>query len=227
MIILIIIILIIIYLLVMQKNELFNNTNKNKWIVLLTACVNPKQIDKSNENDNIIINYRINLYSNVIYKWLNYTNLPIYVIESSGYNFNHISHERLKVISFIDEPKENSSIAEASSILHALNNIKEENYTHILKVTCKYYLNDIENILNELPDGYDMYTQQRKYEEEEMHNTEYYGIKKELMYDFATVGENLMETQMHFFRQDKKTMDFPVQFANYIPRNNGQVLDPL
>jgi hypothetical protein len=203
---------------------------KNKWIVLLTMCVKPNQQDRNpNENIDDVINYRKELYTTVINKWLTYTDLPIYVVESSNYNFDEIKHDRLKVFAFEGEPQPNSTVAEAKSILYALEKLKNENddYTHILKVTGKYYLTDIVNILSILPDDYDVYTQQHINYDWGQINTEYYGIKKNLYYDFANSCGYNMESHMYEFCKNKKTIKFPQTFSNNVKRNDGQIISNL
>jgi len=229
-IIIIIILLLLILYVINQNNDSFINQNNNKWIVLLTACVNPNQQDNNNKDNIEVINYRKTLYTRIINRWLTYTNFPIYVVESSGYEFDDIKNDRLVVFSFNGEPKPNSSIAEAESIKYALEQLKnyDDNYTHILKVTCKYYLDGIQNLLETLPSNYDIYTQQHKNHDFGMQNTEYYGIKKDLYYDFVnTMGYNLMESHLYNFMKDKKTMDIPQYFSNDVPRNDGNILHPL
>jgi len=204
----------------------------NKWIVLLTMCVKPNQQDrKQDENIADVVNYRKELYTKVINNWLTYTDLPIFVVESSNYKFDEIKHHRLTVFAFEGEPLPNSTVAEAKSILYALDKLKNYNiyYTHILKVTGKYYLNHINQILSSLPNDYDVYTQQHVYEHDELGqiNTEYYGIKKNLYHEFAnTCGYN-MESHMYRFCKNKKVMKFPQTFSNNVKRNDGKVITNL
>lgn len=225
----ILIIIILFFIIGYYINESFTDS-KNNWVVLLTMCVNPNQLDKDQTHDaNKISNYRKELYTNVINNWLNKTSLPIVVVESSGYNFDNIKNERLVVLSFNGEPHPNSSIAEAKSILYALEQLKnyDINYTHILKVTGKYYLDDIESTLNILPPDYDIYTQQHCNQEWGQQNTEYYGIKKDLFFEFAnTCGYN-MESHMFHFMKNKKTTKFPITFSNNIARNAGDIITNL
>jgi hypothetical protein len=230
MIIIIILLLILLITLYITNKEKFESNNKNKWIVLLTMCVKPNQQDR-NPNDDIdeIIKYRKELYTKVIKNWLTYTDLPIFVVESSNYNFDEIKHDRLKVFSFEGEPLPNSSVAEAKSILYALDKLKDcnEDYTHVLKVTGKYYLNGIIQTLSLLPDDYDIYTQQHINHEWRQTNTEYYGIKKDLYYEFAnTCGYN-MESHMYNFSENKKVIKFPQTFSNDIKRNDGNAISNL
>ena len=211
-------------------SELFSETKKNKWIVLLTMCINPNQQDKDLSVDsNEIINYRKKLYTDVINKWLDNTQYKIYVVESSGYTFEEIKNDRLVVFSFQGESLPNSTLAEANSILYALEKLKDydNDYTHILKVTGKYYLYDIESMLSNIPDDYDVYIQQHRNEDWQQQNTEYYGIRKELYFDFANTCGYSMESHMYNFTKDKKVMKFPITFSNNIARNYGNIITNL
>lgn len=228
--ILLLLLLLLFIILHIKSKEKFESNKKNKWIVLLTMCVKPNQLDRNqNEDINDIVKYRIELYSKVINNWLNYTNLPIFVIESSNYNFNNIKHERLKVFSFDGQPLPNSSVAEANSILYALEKLKDynEEYTHILKVTGKYYLDGITQTLSLLPDNYDIYTQQHINHDWGQINTEYYGIKKNLYYDFASTCGYSMESHMYQFTKDRKVMQIPKTFSNNVKRNDGNIIANL
>lgn len=215
-------ILLILYFIKMESFE----TN-NKWIILLTMCVKPNQQDRNtNENIDDVVNYRKELYKSVIRRWLEYTNFKIYVIESSNYNFDEIKHDRLKVFAFDGEPQLNSSIAEAKSIVYALDKLKNEDqdYTHILKVTGKYFLDGVVQTLSVIPDDYDIYTQQHINNDWRQINTEYYGIKKDLYYEFANTCGYSMESHMFEFSKNKKTFIFPKTFSNDVKRNDGNII---
>ena len=103
----------------------------NNWIILLTTAV-------SNVNNQISDSeYRKELYNSNILKWLNNTNYIIVVVESSGYDFPDIIHERLYKINFkFETALASSSQYEAQSIIYALVKIKNtdfyQNCTHIL-----------------------------------------------------------------------------------------------
>jgi hypothetical protein len=150
----------------------------NNWIVLLTTAVN-------NFNNTMqYSDYRKQLYNYQILQWLKRTNYKIVVVESSGYDFPDIVNERLhKVIFKFNSGLASSSQYEAQSILYALNDIKNEafynNCTHILKVTGRYFLENIEEHLNSQPQYKDLYLQKHRNDSIKWQNSEYYGIKKE------------------------------------------------
>ena len=69
-----------------------------KTCILLTTCVTVKTsyFNKYNTPE-----ARLEEYVNSIKKWITFTNLDIYVIESSNYNFPEFKNEpRVKIYSF-------------------------------------------------------------------------------------------------------------------------------
>lgn len=191
---------------------------KNEWIILLTTCVHVKNESK----------YRIELYNKQIRKWLNETKFHIFIIESSGYNFNEIKHERLTVYSYIVDNRDlSSSQLEAHSIRYALTKMqyhkKFKECTHIFKVTGRYFLNDIEKYLINITQDIDIYVQRLK--SYNFQHTEYYGIRKNLLDKFIeTVLKNgLMETQFHYFIKDKNVY-YIGPFYNDIPRGGDEIV---
>ena len=119
-----------------------------KFAILLTSCV------RNNNQDDLKMSY----YLKAIDSWLNNTNLPIFIVESSGYTFPEFKNTRLNVCSFDLQNEPSSSQYEAKSILFAMGQFKEDlkEYTHILKVTARYYIDSntdrFENILSNLED---------------------------------------------------------------------------
>jgi len=204
---------------------------RNKWIVLLTTCV------KTPSNSLDDQEYRTTLYKTQIQKWLNNTNYEIVVVESSGCNsFSELeSNKRLHVYTTIITNCGSSSQSEASSMLYVLDQIKNEDFyihcTHILKVTGRYYLQNIEHILDNYPlQNMNMYVQQRKHRSIREQNTEYYGIKKDLLTDFLepVVFTGLMEKRLYEFIDMKRMVCILPSFPNNIARGgDGLILNPL
>ena len=209
---------------IIYKNYSSNNNgnnNKNKWIILLTTAVNNDEKRKK-------------LYINSINKWLKNTSFDIFVVESSNYNFDEIKNDRLHVYTFKFNKKLNSSSQyEAISILNILNNIKNnEKYnniynesTHILKVTGRYYLDNIEKILNNLENDKDLYLQIHRKNKNKWQNSEYFGIRKELLEELANTikYEGLIEKKLYKFSLDKDYIKFG-PFKNNIRRGGDNKL---
>lgn len=139
------------------------------WAVLLTSCVRTSDP----------LDHRKEYYRRAIHDWLTKTNLPIFVVESSGYTFPEFHHPRLKVCSFNLENEPTLSHYEAKSILYALEHFKEEllPYTHILKVTARYFF-PIEPILAQVPSHIDIVLQYSVNHAHEWNYSEVYGFKK-------------------------------------------------
>lgn len=207
-------------------NHVSNNTseNKNKWIVLLTIATN---VNGENE-------YRKKLYRNQILKWLRYTDYYIYVIESTGVDLN-ITHERLKFVSFELPKLASSSQSEATSILHILNNIKNDpvyiDCTHILKVTGRYFLHNINGVLNNCVPDLDVYIQHRYNHGIKWQNTEYFGIRKTLVEKFllTVVNQGLMEHKFYeFILKNKLKFTRIGPFVNNVARGGDKrIINPL
>jgi hypothetical protein len=100
---------------------------------------------------------RLKIYIDSINDWLKYTDLTIYVVESSNYDFpEYRNNPRVNVCSF----KSNINIKcnrcdatpyEAESILTAFDYFNLNKYDNIIKVTGKYFIPNIKTILNDIP----------------------------------------------------------------------------
>jgi len=219
------ILLIIVLLFILNKYlmnnlyEKFDNAN-DKWIILLTTAVN-------NDDE------RKNIYIESITKWLNNTPFNIFVVESSNYPFNEFKdNERFYCHTFsFNEKFPSSSQSEANSILNILDNIKDnEKYKkckYILKVTGRYYLDGIENVLNNLEDNKDLYLQIHR--KNNWQNSEYYGIKKELLNELClNIKEiGLFENKLFEFSNNKNWVNIG-PFKNNIKRGgDGLIINEL
>lgn len=205
-----------------QKKLLHSNTTTtpNKWIILLTMAVNVK-----GESE-----YRKQLYNTQILKWLNDTNYYIYVVESTGVHLN-LTHERLKLVSFELPKLASSSQSEASSMLYLLDQIKTDAHfidcTHILKVTGRYFLQNINNVLNNCSHNLDVYLQHHYNHNIKWQNTEYYGIRKTLVERFLStvLNEGLMEHKFYnFIFKNKLTFTRIGPFKNNIERGGDKLI---
>jgi len=212
------------------NNNNLNKLFKNKWCILLTTAINVN--DNQNE-----INYRKNLYLYQINKWLNNTNYFIYIVESTGNGnfFDNIKNKninRINVISLKLEKSSSSSILEAISIKAAMNYILTTNEgkecTHILKVTGRYFLNNIQYVLENKNQKLDVYIQIYTNHKIKWQNTEYYGIKKELlipMVENVIQNGDLMEKNFYsFIHNNNLTKNILGPFDNNIRRGGDKML---
>ena len=192
----------------------------NKWIILLTTAVN---VNGESE-------YRKQLYKTQILKWLKNTSYYIYVVESTGIHLN-ITHERLKFISFELPKLASSSQSEATSMLYLLDQIKDDSNfidcTHILKVTGRYFLQNINNVLNGCIHDLDVYLQHHCNHVIRWQNTEYYGIRKTILKDFLStvLNEGLIEHKIYdFIFKNKLTFARIGPFKNNIERGGDKLI---
>jgi hypothetical protein len=161
-----------------------------KWAVLLTSCVRVKNPDDK----------RKEYYLRAINDWLEKTNLPIFIVESSNYTFPEFNDTRLKVFSFNLENEPSTSQYEAKSILNAMEYFKNDftNYTHILKVTARYYL-DVEEIIRYVPENSEIILQHCVNHSIQWNNSEIYGFKigHEQLFLNDIINLGFMETTIY------------------------------
>lgn len=217
-----------------EKEE--SDVSTSEWIVFLTTCVKP-----SNMNDEAEIDRRKEVYEKQIRKWLDETRLPIFVVESSGYTFSNLKEQfsknrRFQIYSYKqdDDSVYSSTIGETHSLEYLLSHLQGNHYfqncKYILKVTGKYFLKDIESQLSseKIVDS-DMYLQKQRDEIQHTQNSEYFGIKKELLPSFlSTIETELMERALYKFSLDH-TFKFIGPFPNEegVKRGDGMILKSL
>lgn len=208
-----------------------------KWVILLTTCVDIKA-----PHLKFYMLQRIRLYKHQLTKWLKETKFTIYVVESSlnGHVFDELKQEysdRLFVLSF-DQKKlypywKNSSQLEVASMNYAIDDIikNKENFTHVFKVTGRYFLDDIQNKISSInlkPN--DILTQIHFNDEIKWQNTEYFGMETNLFNCFikSILGNiNFIEHNFYnFIKSHNKQIFGP--FPNNIPRwGDKQILHLL
>jgi hypothetical protein len=198
-----------------------NTTPKNKWLILLTTAVNNDEERKK-------------IYLHAINQWLNNTSFDIFVVESSEYTFDEIKNDRLHVHTFkFNEKLASSSQYEAKSILHILNKLKNDDKykecTHILKVTGRYYLDGIEDVLTNVENDKDLYLQIHRKEDIKWQNSEYLGIRKEWMEELVNTikEEGIFEHKLYDFSLNKEFIHIG-PFKNNVKRGgDGTVISDL
>lgn len=193
-----------------------------KWCILLTSCV--------------LRNFsltKFNFYRKAISAWLSKTDLPIFIVESSGYKFSEFSGTRLKVYTFnLSENLASSSQYEARSILAALDYFKTDmkDYTHILKVTARYYVDNMRTILNEGPPR-QIYVQHLQNTPLKWNNSEIFGLRKRLFRKLLNpiVCLGYMEQAIYNFKKTHTHRILP-PMKNYVGARRGGdniLVDPL
>ena len=131
------------------------------WAILLTTTVHvhdTNYLHQTNKEE------RIQTYLASIHQWL-LTDLPIVVVENSGYTFPELKGTRVEVITFKnEEDKEFHSflksliqlkgkgLYEIRSIRYACEHSSIlKSCTHFMKVTGRYFIPSLEEILKKLP----------------------------------------------------------------------------
>jgi hypothetical protein len=161
------ILFILILILIQKRNEINGNTfvDSSKICILLTTCVNPSYTQNK-------LDKRKEIYTDVINKYLTFTNFDIYVVESSGYTFPEFENNpRVKVYSYKNYLKyskyllllNNPSPLEATSIINAISHFNLNEYQYVIKITGRYFIPNINEILNTIPIGADLILQNNQH----------------------------------------------------------------
>lgn len=201
--------------------------SQEPWCILLTTCV--KRAGATPEKTKEILE----IYKRSIDKWLE-TDLPIIVVDSSDYEFKEYEGTRLKVCHFMCEETKSSSIAEAMSVLYAINNCNHtRKYKNIVKITGRYYIEDFSNILKKVGDNSDLYIQHINNSGIKWQNSEIFGFNKKYsdeIFKPIIKGKLFMEKQLW----DISHRDYTVQTFPQMPNvlkvtrgGDGLTVDPL
>lgn len=194
-----------------------------KWAILLTSCVRPSL---GNPDDD-----KMTYYRKSISNWLTETNLPIFIVESSGFTFPEFENTRLKVCSFDLQNQPSSSQYEAKSILHAMDYFKQdmEPYTHILKVTARYFI-EMEKNLSVINDV-DIVLQSQVNHNIKWNNSELFGFRKGLEKSILEpiLVEGFMEHNIYSFAQSHSYDRLPpIPNIHMVKRGgDGLTVNPL
>ena len=147
-----------------------------KKCILLPCCVRAGRGDDET---------RIKWYTETIKKYLETTNLQIRVVESSGYEFP-IEHERLKQFVFSSELDKSfgfPSRGESESIIKVNESGILDDLDIIVKITGKYYLPDIEEEINNIPENAGIMYQNIKEDPTKFIASEIFGFKRKYIND--------------------------------------------
>jgi hypothetical protein len=168
-------IIVVILIVICISTIILEPYSKYKYCILLTTCYNRQ---KFTNIEKLEIQ---TLYNKVIHDWIHKTNLPIVVVDSSGHTYPEFSNTRLKVCSFVFSQNVSSTVAEANSIMYALDNCKELcKYDYIIKITGKYYIPYMERILSNTLQNHDFYFQNRTLNNGAVQHSEVFGFKYKL-----------------------------------------------
>lgn len=204
----------------------------NGTCILLTSTVHINTDDYKN-----IYNTpeaRLKIYTDAINDWLQNTNMTIYIVESSNYNFPEYSgNPRVKVFSFKTENNINckhcsATPYEAESILRAFNYFKLDKYDKIIKITGKYYIPGIEELIRNIPENSELIFQYTH--KDNLQNSEIFGCKTKLL---PTIMNKIIENSqnninfektLHMISKDYIVYRFPPIKLNRQIRRSGDNL---
>jgi hypothetical protein len=186
--------ILIILVLFFTRNITKQSFDLNKTCILLTTTVH---INTDYKNEYNTPDARLKTYKESIDEWLEKTKLIIYVVESSEYRFpEYINNPRVKIYSF----KSTNTIIcngcsatpyEAESIRKAFEYFKLFEYENIIKVTGKYFIPNIETIIENIPVDSEIFLQNSYNNDLKQQNSEIFGCKtKYLLTIMNMITEN-------------------------------------
>jgi hypothetical protein len=158
-----ILIFILVLVIIQQNNQMKSEcfVDNSKICILLTMCVNPVYTNHKLDN-------RKDIYINTINNYLKFTNLDLFIVESSEYTFPEFQNNpRVKVFSYKNNLKYSNSIygnkhpspLEANSIIKAIDYFNLNSYEYIIKITGRYFIPNIAQI--RIPIGTDLIFQSK------------------------------------------------------------------
>jgi mannosyltransferase OCH1-like enzyme len=199
------------YIKIWENKKIYNYTQQDTCI-LLTMTVNintthPKHIPINNSQD------RLKMYLDVINKYLIKTDLDIYIVESSGYSFPEFNdNPRIKVCSFKSnnkfscKPNCEATPYEAESILYAYNYFNLNTFKNIIKITGRYYIPNLKELIMDVPIDQDLFFQHTYINNFFVNeqSSEIFGCKTDHL-------ENIMKI---ILENSKKNINFETTLAN-------------
>jgi len=183
--IIILLVLALIVILSLFTKANFGSTKDMDTCILLTTTVYINTTDYLNDYNSP--DSRLQLYIDTINDYINYTNLTIYVVESSNYSFPEFKNNpRVKVFTFKTDNKIkcndcSATPYEAESILKAFNYFDLKRYDKIIKVTGKYYIPNMETLIKNIPADADIFFQNTNENMLGKQNSEIFGCKTKFL----------------------------------------------
>jgi len=220
---LIILIILIILTFIQKNNKIIssNYVNPGKVCVLLTTCTITKSINGiGNEEE------RIKMYNEVINNYLNKTSINIYIVNSSGYTFPEFKNNpRIFIYSYIQENKYLRypvSYHEATSILKAFDYLNLNKFEYIIKITGRYFIPNINDIISKIPLGTELIFQNKdnSFILTFYQNSEIFGCKSSLL---KNIMKTIINNNYISFEQIITLLSFKYKYTkiNKIKLNNS------
>lgn len=144
---------------------------------------------------------RIKWYTYAINNYLEHTQLKLRLVDSSGYTFPVEESERFKQYSFVQpEGMPSSTHQESYAILEAEKSGLLDGFDTVFKLTCKYYLPELEKELETVPEDVGII-----YQNAGAQNSELFGFSKNLLkpiFEKVLKGDKIMEDQIHNIHEE-------------------------
>lgn len=204
-------------------------TNNKNVALLLTSTISPSYI--SDESDpEFEIESRTKLYDDVIKEYLENTNVDLFIVESSGIeilknkykNESRINYYCFEINSnnIFGEKARSTSELESFSIMKAIKYFKLNEYDKILKITGRYYIPNIERIIDSMIDSVDMYVQERHSKKGKWQSSEIFGMKSNILPYFMyqqIKSEKIMENYLFNLYHESEDNKNPILRAQRFP----------
>lgn len=171
--------------------EQFSKFDEKDTAILLTTAVDPVKEFKSDKEREEEINKRMNIYKDVIDNYMKKTKVRLFIIESTGNEKLGEIYEKQDRIKYHTFKKKDSlffnnidnkstSSFEAYSILTAYQKFNLGTYNKILKITGRYFVPNIEKIIDEFQEEPDIYVQNICDFPQKSQRSEVFGMKSNL-----------------------------------------------
>lgn len=178
--------LVLLLLLLLNRKE--STFSESGTCILLTSYAN-------NDEE------RIKWYTYAINNYLENTQLKLRLVDSSGYTFPIEETERFKQYSFVQpEGMPSSTHQESYAILEAEKSGLLDGFDTVFKLTCKYYLPELEKELETVFKDVDII-----YQNAGAQNSELFGFSKNLLkpiFEKVLNGDKIMEDQIHNIHEE-------------------------
>jgi hypothetical protein len=136
-----------------------------------------------------------------INNYLENTKMKLRLVDSSGYTFPIEESERFKQYSFVQpEGMPSSTQQESYAILEAEKSGLVDGFDTVFKLTCKYYLPELEKELETVPEDVGII-----YQNAGAQNSELFGFSKNLLkpiFEKVLNGDKIMEEQIHNIHEE-------------------------
>ena len=194
--------------------------------VLLTTTV---YINTEYKNASNTPEIRLKLYVDCINEWLSNTNLTIYIVESSNYDFPEFKNNpRVKVFTFKSSNDINckdcsATPYEAEAILKAFKHFKLNKFKNIIKITGKYFIPNMEALIRDIPENSEIFYQHSK--QNGTQNSEIFGCKTKILPDIMNKIIENSKKNMNFEKSitdlKYRSYTFPMIMLNKPVQRSG------